>query len=242
MYDLRITVESVQGFCDLPMKPGDYFEIRGSALVLPQGGHICIWALQSLMPFLPAKQRATNDPNDWIPTTSRLVCPDPKGGVVYRVDRIGERSQGEIDEKSEPKPKRLRLVTEPDICSGCRACEVACSAAHDGVYSPDLSRIRITSDERDCTDIPNVCHQCGSAPCVKACPVEALRRDPETGGLCLDEKLCTSCGACMEACPFGAIRMSPSVKPLVCDLCEGDPVCARRCPTGAVRVELMEDL
>ncbi len=66
MYDLRVTVESVAGFCDLPMKPGDYFEVRGSALVLPEGGHICIWALQSLMPFLPAKQRATNDPNDWI--------------------------------------------------------------------------------------------------------------------------------------------------------------------------------
>jgi uncharacterized repeat protein (TIGR04076 family) len=242
MYDLRITVESVQGFCDLPMKPGDYFEIRGSALVLPQGGHICIWALQSLMPFLPAKQRATNDPNDWIPTTSRLVCPDPKGGVVYRVDRIQERSLEQMDEKTKPEPKRMRLVTEPDICSGCRACEVACSAAHGRVYSPDLSRIRITSDEKDCTDIPAVCHQCGSAPCVKACPVEALRRDPETGGLYLDENLCTSCGVCVKACPFGAIRMSPAVKPLVCDLCGGDPACARRCPTGAVRVERMEDL
>ncbi|MFP4483078.1 MAG: TIGR04076 family protein [Thermovirgaceae bacterium] len=242
MYDLRVTVESVQGFCDLPMKPGDYFEIRGSALVLPEGGHICIWALQSLMPFLPAKQRATNDPNDWIPATSRLVCPDPKGGVVYRVERIGERKQERTEEKPKTEPKRMRLVADPGVCSGCRACELACSAAHGGAYSPELSRIRITSDEKMCTDIPTVCHQCGSAPCVKVCPVGALQRDPGTGGLHLDEGLCTSCGACVNACPFGAIRMSPEVKPLVCDLCGGDPACAGRCPTGAVRVESMEGL
>jgi len=242
MYDLRVTVESVHGFCDLPMKPGDYFEIRGSALVLPEGGHVCIWALQSLMPFLPAKQRVTNDPNDWIPATSRLVCPDPKGGVVYKVDRIKDSEQAGTDEKTKARTKRMRLVTDSEVCCGCKSCEVACSAAHGRTYSPDLSRIRITSDEKQCTDTPVVCHQCGSASCVKACPTGALRRDPETGGLHLDGHLCTSCGACVKACPFGAIRMSPAVKPLVCDLCEGNPACARRCPTGAVRVENMENL
>ena len=26
MYDLRVVVEEVKGFCDMPMKVGDYFE------------------------------------------------------------------------------------------------------------------------------------------------------------------------------------------------------------------------
>jgi uncharacterized repeat protein (TIGR04076 family) len=243
MYDLRVTVERVAGFCDLPMKPGDYFELRGSALVLPEGGHICIWALQSLMPFLPAKQRATNDPNDWIPSTTRLVCPDPNGGVVYRVERIGEKADNckshGVAEEARPK---VRLVTDPSKCAKCRACELACSAAHGGTYSPELSRIRIHSDEETCSDTPIVCHQCGTAPCVRACPAGALSRGRETGNLILDCEKCVSCGACAKACPFGAIRMKPQGKPLVCDLCGGSPACAKRCPTGAVMAVPLENL
>jgi len=243
MYELRGTVEKVEGCCDLPRRPGDYFEVRGSKRILPEGGHICIWALQSLMPFLPAKQRATNDPNDWIPRTTRLVCPDPKGGVVYRVERIGEDAAKNVTEgKADKIRPRFRLETDPSRCSKCRACELACSAAHGGLYSPDLSRIRINSDEETCADTPTVCHQCGSAPCVRACPVGALQRNGETGGLELDEKACISCGACIKACPFGAIRMSPVEKPLVCDLCGGSPKCVERCPTGAVIAVPMENL
>jgi uncharacterized repeat protein (TIGR04076 family) len=244
MYDLRVTVEEVKGFCDLPMKPGDYFEIRGSALVLPEGGHICFWALQSLMPFLAAKQRASEDPNDWLPRTSKLICPDPNGGVIYRIERIGEKKKTEAKKtKASSVSRRIRLVADPDICSGCKACEMACSAFHGGAYSPELSRVRIDSEENTCTDVPRICHQCGSAACVRACPVGALERNEETGGLILHEDKCVACGACARACPFGALNLSRSTgKPLVCDLCGGDPMCVKRCPTGALKAVPMEDL
>ena len=88
MYDLRIVVDEVKGFCDMPMKVGDFFEVRGGRIIVPPGQHICMWALQSLMPFFPVKQRASKEENDWIPYTKRISCPDPNGMVIYRIDRI----------------------------------------------------------------------------------------------------------------------------------------------------------
>ena len=43
-----------------------------------------MWAMQSVMPFLPARQRAGGDPNDWVPRVERFICPDPDGGVVLK--------------------------------------------------------------------------------------------------------------------------------------------------------------
>jgi len=50
VYDLRVVVEKVCGFCDLPMRPGDYFEVKGGRITIPQGKHICMWALAAQHP------------------------------------------------------------------------------------------------------------------------------------------------------------------------------------------------
>ena len=34
-----------------------------------------------------------------------------------------------------------RILHNPDICSGCRTCELVCSTYHDGVAAPSLSRL-----------------------------------------------------------------------------------------------------
>jgi len=254
MYDLRVVVEEVGGFCDLPAKPGDYFELKGSRLYIPPGQYICIWALQTLMPLLPAKQRDSTDPNDWLQNTSRVCCPDPNGRVIYRIERIlpgeggavlakearesapvGEGEAASAGEPATPAGSIGHMIVDESVCSGCRSCELICSFWHEKVFDPNLSRVQVGKDEPSGRDTPVVCRQCGVARCVQVCPQGALSRHPLTKAVLVDASLCTGCGLCVEACPFSAVRMHPEAGvPLLCDLCDGDPQCVRRCVTGAL--------
>jgi Fe-S-cluster-containing hydrogenase component 2 len=129
-----------------------------------------------------------------------------------------------------------RLCVQPDICSGCRACVVACVAYHKGRFGTAAARVRVTKVESRGLDLPHVCHLCRSAPCAAACPADALRVDPMTGAVLLNAVLCTACGECAAACPFDMVILDTSTgRPLICDLCGGDPSCVKRCATGAIR-------
>ncbi len=91
LYDLAVVVESIDGNCTCNMQVGDCFFLRNSSsLSLPDGKHFCVYALQAVLPLLPAKQRL-NHPADWMETDSRVVCPDPACKLVMRVDRTARR-------------------------------------------------------------------------------------------------------------------------------------------------------
>jgi uncharacterized repeat protein (TIGR04076 family) len=50
-----------------------------------------MWALQSMMPIFPLLQRVKPEKGDWTGKSGQLfVCPDPKGKVHYRIERIEE--------------------------------------------------------------------------------------------------------------------------------------------------------
>ena len=83
MQDLKIVVKEIRGHCD-SMEVGDYFIVRGGHLTIPEG-HFCYWALNSIIPLLPAKQRKMDEPEDWMPTTWEVQCPDPKGNVIMQM-------------------------------------------------------------------------------------------------------------------------------------------------------------
>jgi len=269
LYNLRVIVEEVRGFCDLPMAPGDYFEVRGGRITIPAGKHMCLWAMSSLLPMLPAKQRNVLEENDWLPSTSHMCCPDPNGQVIFRIERISvdvsqtktvlndmainngntvaynsdtsELGSNQATANSQllsqtPSGKPFpRILVNEKVCSGCRACELACSFMHKHIFSEAETRIRVEKDEPTGRDIPRVCRQCGVALCVETCPAGALSRDPRTKAIILNEELCTSCGACAKVCSFGAVHFHPdSGHPLFCDLCQGDPQCVERCTTGAL--------
>ena len=58
VYDLRVTVDRIEGRSVCGMRPGDYFDLVASnELRLPDGKHFCIYALAPVLPFLAAKQR-----------------------------------------------------------------------------------------------------------------------------------------------------------------------------------------
>jgi uncharacterized repeat protein (TIGR04076 family) len=83
--DLRVVVAEVQGKCTSGMRPGDYFLLRSGRLIIPPGRHLCLYALQAVLPFLAAKQRSLED-GDWLKDADRFICPDPAGNVIMRVE------------------------------------------------------------------------------------------------------------------------------------------------------------
>ena len=92
LYDLRVTVERIEGRSVCGLEVGDYFELTESSRVrIPEGKHFCMYALQSVLPFLAAKQRRL-PADDWLELDSHITCPDPDERVVMRIERIGERT------------------------------------------------------------------------------------------------------------------------------------------------------
>ena len=87
LYNLRVEVETINGRSVCGMSPGDYFEVTNSAEVrIPDGKHFCMYAIASVLPLLPAKQRVMPE-NDWLESDSRVACPDPEEQLIMRIVR-----------------------------------------------------------------------------------------------------------------------------------------------------------
>jgi uncharacterized repeat protein (TIGR04076 family) len=92
LYDLRVTVERIEGRSVCGLAVGDYFEVTESSRVrIPEGKHFCLYALQSVLPFLAAKQRLLPE-SDWLGQDSHVACPDPDERLIMRIERIGSRT------------------------------------------------------------------------------------------------------------------------------------------------------
>lgn len=83
MNDLRIEVVKVKACCGAKHRAGVFFYVRGGGTIeVPKGKKVCIYALNSLFPFLTTKQRVDELPaDDWVAETEILACPDPKGVI-----------------------------------------------------------------------------------------------------------------------------------------------------------------
>jgi uncharacterized repeat protein (TIGR04076 family) len=92
LYDLRVTVERIEGRSVCGLEVGDYFEVTESNRVrIPPGKHFCLYAIQAVMPLLPAKQRKLPD-EDWLEQETFAACPDFEERLIMRIERIGERT------------------------------------------------------------------------------------------------------------------------------------------------------
>ena len=134
------------------------------------------------------------------------------------------------------RPMSRRIAVVPELCSGCRLCELECAASHFGVNNPKKSAIRVlVTYPHPVMRMPIVCSQCKVPVCADACPVQAISRSD--GVVKIDTSVCISCMKCLEACPFGAIYAHADVDyPIKCDLCGGEPRCVQSCPKGAIRL------
>jgi uncharacterized repeat protein (TIGR04076 family) len=91
LYDLRVTVDRIEGRSVCGLAVGDYFELtESSRLRIPAGHHFCAFALASVLPLLIAKQRRLPS-GDWLEQETLVACPDPEEKLVMRIERIRRR-------------------------------------------------------------------------------------------------------------------------------------------------------
>ena len=129
--------------------------------------------------------------------------------------------------KKERLPGALGFLYDSTLCIGCQACMVGCKKANNmPVESSDL--LPIWENPRDLsaktlniikkyedgtgknkdqeTDgfayVKRQCMHCADPGCVSACPVSAMRKNPDTGVVTYNKDACIGCRYCQVACPF----------------------------------------
>lgn len=136
------------------------------------------------------------------------------------------------------------VIHNPDICAGCRTCEIVCALNEEGVASSQLSRLQISRDIYGGTIDVMPCKQCDEPECLLACPTGALHIDETTGARVIDEKECDGCQLCLDTCQFVPPRIRFNAKKIICFkcyLCGGDPQCVKFCPTGALTASWLKE-
>jgi formate dehydrogenase iron-sulfur subunit len=130
--------------------------------------------------------------------------------------------------------KTAAFFTDPTVCIGCKACEVACkewnqlpddglawsglsydNTRHLGAFTwrhvSFLEQKQPLGQQSTGTQEPfrwifmsDVCKHCGNAGCLEACPTGAIVRT-ELGSVYVQPDICNGCGHCVVSCPFGVI-------------------------------------
>ncbi|MCX8204772.1 MAG: 4Fe-4S dicluster domain-containing protein [Candidatus Nezhaarchaeota archaeon] len=129
----------------------------------------------------------------------------------------------------------LKLVFDPDRCTGCRNCEAACSLKHYGEANYSKSFIRHVFDPAVGTFQAILCLHCEEPICAASCISKAIEKD-EAGIVRINTVKCVGCRSCVYACPLSAPFFDEFLRASVkCDLCNGDPECVKFCSSGALR-------
>lgn len=134
------------------------------------------------------------------------------------------------------------ILVDLEYCVGCRACEVACKQENDipvGIKWINVVKVgpRMVGDKLKMDFIPMRCQHCAKAPCIDACPDNAVTKRSD-GIVLINPELCTGCMSCAEACPFGAIQLNEETQVAEkCTLCVHrvdaglEPACVYTCPS-----------
>jgi len=149
----------------------------------------------------------------------------------------------------------MNFIVDVDKCTGCKLCMVACKDEHVGsAYlpwtkpQPDTGHfwINVFSLERGhiprvrMSYLPVLCQHCENAPCLKACPENAIKRRKD-GLVWIDPTGCNGCNLCQQACPYDVIYMNCELG--IAQKCSGCahrvdegqlPRCAEVCPHDAI--------
>ena len=89
--------------------------------------------------------------------------------------------------RAESGTAKMRLLIHPEKCTGCRACELACSYHHKRLFSREFSSLIVSRNEKDGFSTPSLrtltdggymecdlCHKEKAPLCLRYCVTGAL--------------------------------------------------------------------
>jgi Fe-S-cluster-containing dehydrogenase component len=169
--------------------------------------------------------------------------------------------------QDELPPKALGILYDSNLCIGCQACMTACKRANDmpaehsgpnsiwdnplDLSAKTLNIIKMYTSGEEQAFVKRQCMHCLEPACAAACPVSALRKDPETGVVTYDKDACIGCRYCQIACPYNVPKFEwddPFPQIQKCQLCDHlydqgrYAACCEACPTGASLFGPVKDL
>jgi tetrathionate reductase subunit B len=149
------------------------------------------------------------------------------------------------------------MVIDITKCNGCHNCQIACKDEHCGNdWSPIAKPQPLTGqfwhkiNDKVRGQVPKVkvayehtlCQHCDDAPCLKACPQEAVYKRPD-GAVIVDPLKCRGNHNCIKACPYGNVIFYNEDLNIAqkCTFCAHlldrgwtQTRCSEVCPTGAI--------
>lgn len=139
-----------------------------------------------------------------------------------------------------------------ELCTGCKACTIACKDKHNLPVGIQWRRV-LEFSGGDWIKVGNAyeqnvfayyvsiaCNHCENPVCVTGCPTKAMHRD-ENGIVSVDGSRCVGCHYCEWNCPYGAPQFNEKLKQMTkCNFCKDyleqglAPACVASCPCRAL--------
>ncbi len=159
------------------------------------------------------------------------------------------------------------ILYDATICVGCKACVSGCKQQNN--MPPDhtsveklyddpidlsgktLNIIKLHKEGEIYSFVKRHCMHCIDPACVSACPVSALKKNPENGVVTYNKDACIGCRYCQIACPYNVPKFEwdkPFPQIRKCQLCDHRfkdgkfSACCEVCPVGASIFGKVEDL
>src|SRR5262252_539438 len=194
---------------------------------------------------LPLIERAENDGVRFVLSQQWSRAAE---GRLYEIEPLPVAPR--IPRRAPGAGEQYRFHFDMEQCIGCKCCVVACNEQNgnpaeinwrrvgeiEGGWYPDTYRHYLSMG----------CNHCLEPSCLIGCPVEAYKKDPETGIVLHSAEACIGCQYCTWNCSYGVPQYN-SERGVVgkCDMCYGrltdgrEPACVSACPQGAIRIEIV---
>ncbi len=156
---------------------------------------------------------------------------------------------------------QLGFYFDANLCTGCKACQVACKDKWDLEIGVTWRRVAEYSGGEwvrnpDGTYNHDVfsyytsvaCNHCANPVCANVCPASAITQR-EDGIVLIDEDKCIGCRYCEWACPYGAPQFDEASGIMTkCNFCYDaidvgeKPTCVTACPHRALDFGTLAEL